>query len=66
MPRDIAVFDAYVPAIVLLFVAGAALTWVLDRVIAYTGLYRVVWHPSLFRAILLVFVCGVLGLAVYR
>jgi hypothetical protein len=66
MPRDIAVFDAYVPAIVLLFIAGAALTWVLDRVIAYTGLYHAVWHPSLFRASLLVCVCGVLGLAVYR
>ncbi|MFM0649223.1 DUF1656 domain-containing protein [Paraburkholderia bryophila] len=66
MPRDVAVFDAYVPAIVLLFIAGAALTWVLDRVIAYTGVYRVVWHPSLFRASLLVCVCGVLSLAVYR
>ena len=66
MPRDIAVFDAYVPTIVLLFVVGAALTWVLDRVIAYTGVYRVVWHPSLFRASLLACVCGLLGLAVYR
>ncbi|NPT37659.1 DUF1656 domain-containing protein [Paraburkholderia xenovorans] len=66
MPRDIAVLDAYIPAIVLLFIAGAALTWVLDRVIAHTGLYRVVWHPSLFRASLLVCVCGALGLAVYR
>jgi hypothetical protein len=66
MPRDIAILDAYMPAIVLLFIAGAALTWVLDRVIAYTGLYRVVWHPSLFRASLLVCVCSVLGLAVYR
>lgn len=66
MPREIAVFDAYVPAVVLLFVAGAALTWVLDRVLAYTGVYRVVWHPSLFRASVLVCVCGVLGLAVYR
>ena len=66
MPRDIAVFDAYVPTIVLLFIAGAALTWIVDRVIAYTGVYRVVWHPSLFRASLLVCVCAVLGLAVYR
>jgi hypothetical protein len=66
MPREVAVFDAYVPAMVLLFIAGAALTWVLDRVIAYTGVYRMVWHPSLFRASLLVCVCGVLGLAVYR
>ncbi|CAH2907005.1 MAG: Tetrapartite efflux system component, FusD-like =_ FusD of FusABCDE system [uncultured Paraburkholderia sp.] len=65
MPRDIAVFDAYVPTIVLLFVAGAALTWVLDRVIACTGVYRVVWHPSLFRASLLVCVRRA-GLAVYR
>jgi hypothetical protein len=66
MPREVAVFDAYVPAIVLLCIAGAALTWLLDRVIAYTGLYRVVWHPNLFRASLLVCVCGVLGLTVYR
>ncbi len=66
MPREIAVFDAYMPAIVLLFIAGAALTWLFDRVLAYVGLYRVVWHPSLFRASLLVCVCGVLGLAVYR
>lgn len=66
VPREIAVLDAYMPAIVLLFIAGAAITWLLDRVIAYTGVYRVVWHPSLFRASLLVCVCGVLGLAVYR
>ncbi len=66
MSRELAVFDAYVPAIVLLFIAGAVVTWLLDRVIACTGLYRVVWHPSLFRASLLVCTCGLLGLAVYR
>jgi hypothetical protein len=66
MPREIAVLDAYMPAIVLVFVLGAALTWLVDRVLGYTGLYRVVWHPSLFRASLLVCICGVLGLAVYR
>jgi hypothetical protein len=66
MPREIAVLDAYVPAIVLIFIGGAALSWVLDRLLAATGLYRVVWHPSLFRASLLVCVCSALGLAVYR
>jgi len=66
MPREIAVLDAYVPTILLLCVIGAALTWVLDRFLAWTGLYRVVWHPSLFRASLLVCICGVLGLAAYR
>ncbi|PLZ00350.1 DUF1656 domain-containing protein [Burkholderia sp. WAC0059] len=66
MPRDVALFDAYVPAIVLLFVLGAALTWALDFVLARVGLYRLVWHPSLFRVSLLVCVCCLLGLAVYR
>jgi hypothetical protein len=40
--------------------------WLLDGILAYTGLYRVVWHPSLFRASLLACICGMLGLAVYR
>jgi hypothetical protein len=66
MPGDIAIFDAYVPTLTLLFVVGIAFTWMLDRVISYTGLYRVVWHPSLFRASLFACVCGVPGLAAYR
>jgi hypothetical protein len=66
MPRDIAILGAYVPAIVPLCIAGAALTWLIDRLLGATGLYRVVWHPSLFRASLLVIICGLLGLAVYR
>jgi hypothetical protein len=35
-------------------------------VLAQIGVYSVVWHPSLFRASLLVVICGALGLAVYR
>jgi protein AaeX len=66
MPREIAILDAYVPTILLLCVIGAAITWAVDHVLAWTGLYRIVWHPSLFRASLLVCICGVLGLAVYR
>lgn len=49
MPRDLAILDAYVPTVVLMFVIGAFATWLIDRLLAYTGLYRVVWHPSLFR-----------------
>ncbi|KVE31001.1 DUF1656 domain-containing protein [Burkholderia sp. TSV86] len=66
MPRDLAIFDAYLPTVVLMFVIGGFATWLLDRLLAYTGLYRVVWHPSLFRASLLVCICGALSLAVYR
>jgi hypothetical protein len=66
MSRDIAILGAYVPAMVLLCIAGAGLTWLVDRLLGALGLYRVVWHPSLFRASLLVIICGALGLAVYR
>jgi protein AaeX len=66
MPREVAILDAYMPAIIVLCFAGAVITWALDRVLAYLGVYSVVWHPSLFRASLLVCVCGGLGLAVYR
>ncbi|MCR1770138.1 DUF1656 domain-containing protein [Burkholderia glumae] len=66
MPREIAVLDAYLPTIVLMFLAGAILTWIVDRLLSFTGLYRLVWHPSLFRASLLVCLCGGLSLAVYR
>ncbi|WP_175940051.1 DUF1656 domain-containing protein [Caballeronia sp. BCC1704] len=66
MPRDTAILEAYVPTLLLLFVAGALITWVIDRALALTGIYRVAWHPALFRASLLVCICGALGLAVYR
>ncbi|KND59288.1 Na+-dependent transporter of the SNF family [Candidatus Burkholderia verschuerenii] len=66
MPRDIAILEAYVPTLLLLFIAGGMITWVLDRLLAMTGLYRVVWHPSLFRASLLVCICSVLGLVAFH
>ncbi|MDR5813012.1 DUF1656 domain-containing protein [Caballeronia sp. LZ033] len=65
-PRNVAILEAYVPTILLLFIAGAVLAWFIDRVLALTGLYRVVWHPALFRASLLVCICGTLGLVAYR
>ncbi|MDR5854247.1 DUF1656 domain-containing protein [Caballeronia sp. LZ062] len=66
MPRDTAILEAYVPTLLVLFAAGALITWVIDRALGLTGIYRVVWHPALFRASLLVCICGALGLAVYR
>jgi protein AaeX len=66
MPRDTAILEAYVPTLLLLFIAGGAITWMLDRLLAMTGLYRIVWHPSLFRASLLVCMCCVLGLVAFR
>ncbi|WP_179404040.1 DUF1656 domain-containing protein [Burkholderia guangdongensis] len=66
MPREIAILDAYIPTVVLMCIIGAAATWAVDRLLAYTGIFRFVWHPALFRASLLVCICGGLSLAVYR
>jgi protein AaeX len=65
-PREIAVIGAYLPTVLPLFAVGGVATWLIDRLLARSGLYRQVWHPSLFRASLLVCICGGLGLMVYR
>jgi protein AaeX len=64
--RETVVLDAYMPTLVVLCVLGTLLTWAADRLLARVGLYRFVWHPSLFRAALLICLCGGLGLAVYH
>jgi len=66
MHSELAVPEAYVPMILLIFLAGAVLTWAADRVLSLTGLYRLLWHPSLFRASLLACTCSLLALTVYR
>jgi len=55
MPREIALGDALVPGLLVLFVVSLLVLWALDTVAGRFGLYRLVWHPSLFR--LAVFVC---------
>ena len=66
LPREIAIHGVYLPTVSLLFVVAAALTWVLDYVLALLGVYRFTWHPSLFR--ICVFICLFCGmsLSVYR
>lgn len=66
LPRETAILDAYLPTIVPLCALGGALTWGLDRLLARTRLYQMVWHLSLFRVSLLFCVCGMLGLTVYH
>jgi len=66
MTRDIALFDAYVPILLLLAFASAAVTRVIDRLRAYLGVYCLFWHPSLVRASLLTCAICVLGLAAYQ
>ncbi|HEY4145229.1 DUF1656 domain-containing protein [Pinirhizobacter sp.] len=61
MPREIALGDALVPSLLLVFLGSMALLWALDWVAGRYALYRHVWHPPLFR--IAAFVCVFGGLA---
>lgn len=66
MPREISLFGAYVPTLLLLTFLSGFITIAADRLLARIGLYDFVWHASLFRVSLFVCVLGILGLAVYK
>ena len=60
MLREIALFGALVPSIVI-YLFGAVLLYLpIDRLVLKMGLYRVVWHPPLVR--LALFACVFSGL----
>jgi hypothetical protein len=61
MPREIALGDAFIPGLLVLFVLSLGLLWLLDWLAGRYGIYRLVWQPALFR--LAVFVCVFGGLA---
>ena len=60
MLREISLFGAGVPSLLLYFLAAVPLFLVADRLARLLGLYRLVWHPSLVR--LALFVCLFSGL----
>jgi protein AaeX len=66
MPREIAMLDAMVPSLFLVFLASVALQTALDRVLGWCGVYQYVWHPPLFRLSCFVCIFGVSGLLVLR
>lgn len=65
LPREIAVFDALVPALLFAFVVAGACSLMLDWLMARYGVYPYIWYPALFR--LAVFVClfAAFGLWIY-
>ena len=60
MLREIALFGALVPSLLLYFLASIALFMVVDRIASPLGFYRLVWYPPLVR--LGLFVCLFSGL----
>ena len=49
MLRELALFGALAPSLLLYFLAAILLFVILDRLIAPLGAYRLVWHPPLAR-----------------
>jgi hypothetical protein len=65
MPREIALGDALVPGLLVLFVLSLGLLWLLDWLAGRFGLYRLVWHPPVFRLALFVCVFGSVALLLF-
>jgi hypothetical protein len=49
MLRELALFGALAPSILLYFLGAILLFIVLDRLLIRLGIYRFVWHPPLAR-----------------
>jgi hypothetical protein len=58
--REISLFGAGVPSLLLYFIAAVLLFLLLDPAAGSLGFYRLVWHPPLVR--LALFVCLFSGL----
>jgi protein-S-isoprenylcysteine O-methyltransferase Ste14 len=66
MPREIALLDALAPNLLPVFLLSVVVYAALDKVLAWCGVYRHVWHPPLFRFSCFVCIFGVGGLLVMR
>ncbi|HET7269188.1 MAG TPA: DUF1656 domain-containing protein [Oleiagrimonas sp.] len=66
MPRELAMFGAFVPSLLLVFVLSLLLLWAFNRAAGRFGWYRHVWHPALFRLALFTCIFGGLGLLMMR
>ena len=66
MPREIAFYGALMPGLLPVFVGCLVLMVPLDLLLGRIGLYRHVWHASLFRLALFVCLFGGAGLLLVR
>jgi protein AaeX len=65
MPREVAIGDVFIPGLLVWFLLSLLLLLLIDMVIGRFGLYRFVWHPSLFRLALIVCIFGSIALLFY-
>ncbi|WNL46641.1 DUF1656 domain-containing protein [Dyella sp. BiH032] len=65
IPNEIALADALVPGLLLVFFGSLLALWAVDTLVGRFGLYRFVWHPPLFRLALFVCMFGAAGLLLF-
>ncbi|WP_267225389.1 DUF1656 domain-containing protein [Dyella silvae] len=65
MPLEIALGDALVPGMLLVYLGCLLVLWAVDTIVGRYGLYRYVWHPSLFRVAVFFVLFGAAGLLLY-
>jgi hypothetical protein len=63
MLREVSLFGALAPSLLLYFLVAIPLFLVVDRLASPLGFYRLVWHPPLVR--LALFVCLFAGLVLF-
>lgn len=66
MPHEISFRGVLVPGLLAVFIGCLLLMVLLDLLVGRLGLYRHVWHPSLFRLALFVCLFGAAGLLLLR
>ena len=66
MPPEIELFGVLMPSLLPVFLLSLVAMVVLDLAIGRVGLYRHLWHPSLFRFALFVCLFGAAGLLLIR
>ncbi|HDZ16381.1 MAG TPA: DUF1656 domain-containing protein [Methylophaga aminisulfidivorans] len=66
MLREWSLAGATFPAITGLFVLSLLVLWLVDKLIGRMGVYRYVWHPSLFKLCLFVCIYSLSAFWVYQ
>ncbi|MGY3041120.1 hypothetical protein ACVWWQ_002751 [Rhodanobacter sp. TND4EL1] len=65
MSYEISFHGVLLPGLLVVFIGCLLLMVLLDLVVGRLGLYRHVWHPSLFRLALFVCLFGAAGLLLF-
>jgi len=65
MPREISIFGVLAPSLLLVFLLAVVIHVGVDWLCGHFGIYKHVWHRSLFRLCLLVCIFGALALIIY-